>query len=145
MSVLVNELQDFTLTNYIGKYITMTAEDLKFIHSVVNWETPAFKHTNGSTFVLIFDETLIAIDRSYPFNRQILDRYNIKTVNPPLVNFDFDLVFIMKTGTNQPALKLSEVLTSIGYNGPRITDLKQVYMKKKCFKNQHQFMLAFRG
>ena len=35
----------------------------------------------------------------------------------------------MKTGTNQPELKLSEVLTSIGYNGPRITDLKEVCMK----------------
>ena len=73
--VQVNELQDFTLTNYIGKYITMTAEDLKYIHSVVNWESRSFKHPNGLTFVLIFDDTLLAIDRSFSFNKQIVDQY----------------------------------------------------------------------
>ena len=103
--VQVNELQDFTLTNYIGKYITMTAEDLKYIHFVVNWESPSFKHANGLTFVLIFDDTLLAIDRSNPINKEILDKYNIRAMNPPLVNYDFDLVFLMKTGTNQPGVK----------------------------------------
>ena len=124
MSVVVNELKDFTLTNYYGDSITISAVDLKYIHSVVNWETPSYQHPNGLTFVLIFDDTLLAIDKSYPFNKQILDQYNIKAVNPPLVYFDFDLVFKMKTGTNQPELKLSEVLTSIGYNGKQITDSK---------------------
>ena len=80
----------------------MTAENHKYIHSVVNWEIPSFEHPNGLTFVLIFDDTHWAVDSSYPFNKQILDQYNIKTSHPPLVNYDFDLVFIMKTGTNQP-------------------------------------------
>ena len=40
--VQVNELQDFTFINYNGNFLTMTAEDLKYIHSVVNWESPSF-------------------------------------------------------------------------------------------------------
>ena len=112
----------------------MTAEDLTYIHSIVNWDSRSFKHPNGLTFVMIFDETLLAIDRSYPFNRQILEKYNIDASHPPLVNFDFDLKFTMKAGTNQSALQLSEVLSAIGYSGPRITDLKQVYMKKIMFQ-----------
>jgi len=50
--VAVNELKDFTFTNYIGNYFTMTVEDLKYIHSVVNWDRPSFKHANGMAFVI---------------------------------------------------------------------------------------------
>ena len=41
----------------------------------------------------------------------------------------------MKTGMNQPELKLSEVLASIGHNGKRITDEKQIYLNKQYFKS----------
>ena len=118
--VAVNELKDFTFTKYGGDYLTMTAEDIKYIHSVVNWAQPRMDHPNGLTFVLIFHETLLAVDRSYPLAKQILNKYIFKAIHPPLINFDFDLVFQFKTGANQPEQKLSEVLAALGYNGKRI-------------------------
>ena len=67
------------------------------------------------TYVLLFDKTLLAVDESYPTNKLLLAKYNILPSHPPLDGYEFDLVFKLKTGTNQPEIKLSEALSAVNY------------------------------
>ena len=100
----ITELYNFSMNTYNGKFVDVTVEDLTAIHNKLSFtnRTTSF---NGITYVLLFDKTLLALDESYHTNKQLLANYNILPTHPPLDGYEFDLVFKLKTGTNQPEIR----------------------------------------
>jgi len=125
----ITELYNFSMTTYNGKFIDVTVEDLKSIHNKLCL-TNRTTRNNGISYILLFDKTLLAIDESFPTNKLLLAKYNILPTHPPLDGYEFDLVFKLKTGVNQPEIKLSEALSAVNYRGKTVTNLSQIYMQE---------------
>jgi hypothetical protein len=130
MSIPVNELSDFVIQNYNGAVITINIEDMRFIARQADAAADnSFYHRNkGLRFVWLSATSLLVLDESNPLIRKLTAAYNVSLATPPLLNFPFDLAFIAKTTTPSAALKLSEALQNVGYQGPMITNLRQVDM-----------------
>jgi hypothetical protein len=139
----VNELNDLVMASYRGNTTRINVEDLKYIKNKLSIVNPT-KSVSYVTYVHLNDILMLAVDETYPINQLILSSYTVALATPPLVSYEFDLAFKLKSSVSSPSLKLSEVLLAVGYNGPRISNLSQLYMQLVQFESPETTFAEFR-
>lgn len=124
----ITELNNFDVENHIGRRVSLSIEDLRFVmkKSIAD-SYSSFSH-KGFTFFWISGTKLLAVDELFPLNKSIISSYKVALATPPLVNFEFDLAFVAKVTPPPAGIKLSEALQVVGYQGPRVTKLSQLKM-----------------
>ena len=72
----MTELFSFNMTTYNCKFVDVTVEDLEAIPNKLDFTNRTTSY-NGLTYVLLFDNTLLAVNESYPTNKQLSANYKI--------------------------------------------------------------------